>query len=115
MVSLGFWHNLGVNENNYNQIGVKQMTIEFDEGERTWARNNDQSERDSDMSYEIDRIEIIKIVNVEMQNPNGWAMSAILEKIEGLGYVTDFARLYILNHCDYHKDENGNEVKRESI
>jgi hypothetical protein len=91
------------------------MTIEFDEGERTWARNNDQAERDSDMSYEIDRIEIIKIVNVEMENPNGWAMSAILEKLDSLGYATDFARLYILNHCDYHKDQNGNEVKRESI
>ena len=88
------------------------MTIEFNEGERAWARNNDQAERDSDMSYEIDRIEIIKIVNVEMQNPNGWAMSAILEKIEGLGYVTDFARLYILNHCDYMTDLKGNEVKR---
>ena len=91
------------------------MTIEFDEGERTWARNNDQSEKDSDMASEIDRIEIIKIVNVEMQNPDGWTMGQILMKIGGLGYVTDFARLYILNHCDYHKDQNGNEVKRESI
>jgi hypothetical protein len=42
-------------------------------------------------------------------------MSAILEKLESLGYVTDFARLYILNHCDYQKDQNGNEVKRESL
>ena len=27
------------------------MTIEFDEGERAWARNNDQAERNSDITY----------------------------------------------------------------
>ena len=27
------------------------MTIEFDEGERAWARKNDQAERDSDITY----------------------------------------------------------------
>jgi len=27
------------------------MTIEFDEGERAWARKNDQAERDSDIAY----------------------------------------------------------------
>ena len=91
------------------------MTIEFDEGERAWARNNDQAERDSDMAYYIEQNEIIKIIDHEMQNPNGWAMSAILEKLESFNYTTDFARSYILRHCGYHKDENGNEVKRESI
>ena len=91
------------------------MTVEFNEGERTWARTNDQLERNSDMAYEIEQNEIIKIIDHEMQNPNGWAMSAILEKLESLNYTTDFARSYILRHCGYHKDENGNEVKRESI
>ena len=91
------------------------MTIEFDEGERAWARNNDQAERDSDMAYEIEQNEIIKIIDHEMQNSKGLEMSAILEKLESLNYTTDFARSYILRHCGYHKDENGNEVKRESI
>jgi hypothetical protein len=88
------------------------MTIEFDEGERTWAKNNVKLERDSDMAYKIEQNEIIKIIDGEMQNPNGWAMSAILEKLESLGYVTDFARDHILNHCGYIIDEKGNEVKR---
>jgi hypothetical protein len=33
------------------------MTIEFDEGERTWARNNDQAERDSDIAYQQEQDE----------------------------------------------------------
>jgi len=90
------------------------MTIEFNEGERTWAKNNAKLERDSDMAYEIEQNEIVKIIDNEMQNSNGWAMSAILEKLESLNYTTDFARSYILRHCGYHKDENGNEIKRES-
>lgn len=91
------------------------MTIEFNEGERTWAKNNAKLERDSDMAYEIEQNEIVKIIDNEMQNSKGWAMSAILEKLESLNYTTDFARSYILSHCGYHKDENGNEIKRESI
>lgn len=90
------------------------MTIEFDEGQITWAKNNDKLERDSDMSYFQEQSDIIKIINNEMQNSKGWAMSAILEKLESLNYTTDFARSYILSHCGYHKDENGNEIKRES-
>lgn len=67
------------------------------------------------MTIETKQNEIIKIINNEMQNSKGWAMSAILEKLESLNYTTNFARSYILRHCGYHKDKNGNEVKRESI
>ena len=34
------------------------MTIEFDEGERAWARKNDQAERDSDIAYFQEQAEL---------------------------------------------------------
>jgi len=60
------------------------MTIEFDEGERTWARNNDQAERDSDMTYHSAR---------DWYNINDWVkfddftfnnLSELWEYVQGL-------------------------------
>lgn len=65
------------------------------------------------MTIETKQNEIIKIIDGEMQNPKGWCMNDILAKLESLNYTTDFARSYILRHCGYHKDKNGNEVKLE--
>ena len=36
----------------------QKMTIEFDEGERAWARKNDQAERDSDIAYFQEQAEL---------------------------------------------------------
>ena len=53
------------------------MTIEFDEGERTWARNNDQAERDSDIAYQQEQDEDKKFF-VEWVEGYGNAPSKLL-------------------------------------
>ena len=53
------------------------MTIEFDEGERTWARNNDQAERDSDIAYQQEQDEDKKFF-VEWVEGYGDAPSSLL-------------------------------------
>ena len=53
------------------------MTIEFDEGERTWARNNDQAERDSDIAYQQEQDEDKKFF-VEWVEGYGDAPSKII-------------------------------------